>query len=205
LHLAERLVADAQAPGRCALLHARGQVHARPGQVERAGGADANERRSGVQAGPHVERAERIAASQRIRPGTGVVQDREAREHPGLDVVLACRLAAEDGQQAVARVLHDPAAVSAHRRGETAEGGREHVVHRLRIEPLAHRRRTDGVDEQDGQRSKSSPDSARIAAIRSRNAAMAGPTTASPSAPRCASSAATACSNALRSCVIDPV
>ena len=59
---------------------------------------------------------------------------------------------AEDGDERIAGELLQRAAVPCDDRGDLAEVAREDPPDRLRVEPLAERRRARDVDEEDGDR-----------------------------------------------------
>ena len=147
-HVPIGVVADAQPPRRCALLHARSDVDGRAADAAFGVDAAAQQHGAGVQAGAHREVGQAVAAPDLVRLRFRVFDDRQPGVHRALDVAFAGFLGAERGQHAVAGVLQHPAVVGPHGRGEALESAIHHGVDLLGLETLAHGRGADHVDEQ---------------------------------------------------------
>ncbi len=142
------VVADAQSPGRRALLHARRDVHR--GAADAALGIDAaaEQHRPGVDARADVELGDAVTLPHRHREAFGVADDAEGGVDRALDVVLVRFFRPERREHAVAGVLQHAAVVRLHDRGEALERAVHHRMDLFRAELLADRRRADDVDEQ---------------------------------------------------------
>ncbi len=100
-HMQVSVVADAQAAGRCTLLHARGDVDG--AAADRAAFVDpaAEQHAAGVDAHAHIEAGMAEAAPHRLALGPAFGQQRQAGVHGALRVVFVRALGAEGREQAV--------------------------------------------------------------------------------------------------------
>ncbi len=148
-HLGVGVVADAQGPGRGGLLHARGDVDG--DAADAAVGVDpaAEQHAAGVDAHAHIEAGVAVRGLDFRAEGLAQGQQREAAVHGAFDVVLAGLVRTEGGQDVVAGVLQDTAAVGLHDGGAAGQGVVHHGADGLGVQVLGERGGADHVEEQD--------------------------------------------------------
>ena len=147
-HMAVAVVADAQAAGRRALLHARGKVDG--GAADAAFGVDpaAEQHGAGVHAGAHIEIGHAVQLAHQRRQLQRGFDDAQAGAHGAFDIVLMRLVGTKGGQHAVAGVLQHAAMVALHDGGEALQRAVHHGVDVFRAQLLADGRGADHIDEQ---------------------------------------------------------
>ena len=117
--------------------------------LELAAPADAPQNREpGLDPDPDRESLDLPLAGDLVTLGGDRVDDLEAGEDRALGIVLVGARGAEQGQQAIARVLEHLAAEALHRRGHPRDGAADHALEVLGIHALAESGRADHVGEQ---------------------------------------------------------
>jgi hypothetical protein len=140
-HVAPGLLADAQAARRRGLLEPGGDVdrEAADRSLVVDAAAEQGRGRCGCRAAPGSRPGVALLDPRRLDPGFG--EQVEAGEHGPLGVVLARRLGAEGGEQAVAGVLQDLAAARRDPAAERLQRRIHDVEHVLGVDRLAERGR----------------------------------------------------------------
>ena len=142
-------MADAQAAGRSALLHARGDVHGDAADRAVLVHAAAEQDAAAVDADANVEAGVAVSCLHFRAQRSAEIQQREAAAHGALGIVLGRAVRAEGGQDAVAGVLQHLAAVGF----DDGRAARQRTVHHradfLGIEVLRQRGRSHHIHEED--------------------------------------------------------
>jgi hypothetical protein len=148
-HVAVGVVADPQRAGRRGLLHARRDVDRLAADAALLVDAAAEQHAAGVDADAHAGASE---AMRRLDLGAqrgAELEQGEAAADRALGIVLGGLVGAERGEQVVAGVLQNLAAV----RRDDPTAARQHAVHhrgdRLGVEVLAERGGADHVEKED--------------------------------------------------------
>ena len=153
-NLSIRVLADAQRAGRCRLFHARGDVDREAADAGVAVDAAAEQHRPAVDADTNIESGQSEAPCHVVGQRGRFGQYRQAGVHRADGIVFPGLLGTEHCQQAVTRVLQDPAAPGGNDRRDPVECPVDDVVHVFRIERSAEPRRADDVHEEDRRRSQ---------------------------------------------------
>ena len=147
-HTAPGVVADAQAAGRCRLLHAGCDVHRQPADAGFGVDPAAQQHAAGVHAHAHIEPGPAMALQHLLALRTALREQGQAGQHRALGIIFLGGVATEDGQQVVARVLQHLAAMRIDDGRAARERAVEHGMDVFRVEVLAQRGGADDVEKQ---------------------------------------------------------
>lgn len=147
-HVAIGIATDAHAARRRGLLHVRGDLHRQAADPALRVEAAAEQPAAGMHADAHVEAVVAVEPADRCALCAAFLDQCQPRVHRAFRVVFAREVRAEDGEQAVTRVLQDTAAM--HR--DDVRAALERAVHQrvdlLGIEVLAQGGGSDHVEEE---------------------------------------------------------
>ena len=148
------LLADAQGARGCGLLHPRGNMDGGAADAAVLVDAAAKQYRAGVNTDANVEAGAAELPCHEQTAAPAFVDQRESGLHGALGVVFGGDLGSEHGEQPIAGVLQDLAAMAFDDRAGPHEHAIEHNVHVLGVEILSEQSRPHHVHEQDADLSQ---------------------------------------------------